>query len=273
MASKSITNQFIIEVMEKLSPPNLADDWDNVGLLVGHVSGKVSKIFVALDLTLDVLEEAKALKVDTIITHHPIMRKPLLKITDETIASKKIIELIKHNISLYSAHTNFDAAVGGTNDILFKTLRLLEESKQVLLQNNVNSFGMGRVGNLPKEMKLSEFICFVKEKLNLENVSYVGNCEKVIKRVALCTGGTAKTEFFKAAIKNNCDAYVCGDLTYHFASEAEELGLCVIDATHFSTEILFIDEVCRYIKDEAEKIGAEIEVIASKASKSPILQI
>lgn len=106
----------VIGVMEEFAPKTLKEDFDNVGLMVGDKEKKVEKILLALDCTLNVIEEAKEKKVDLIITHHPLIFRKPNSITTDTLIGKKIIELIKNDISLYSSHTNLDSAEKGLNE-------------------------------------------------------------------------------------------------------------------------------------------------------------
>lgn len=112
----------IAGIMEAIAPKKLAEDWDNVGLAVGDGSAEVNRIMICLDLPLWVVEEAIENKVDMIITHHPLIFNPLKNINTNTVLGKKIMKLIRHNISVYSSHTNFDVAQDGLNDIFAKQL-------------------------------------------------------------------------------------------------------------------------------------------------------
>ncbi len=114
----------VIEVLERLAPPYLAEAWDNVGLLLGSRSQKVDKVLCALDLNEEVAEEAITLGVDCIITHHPFLFKPLKALDLDTQTGRILAKLIKAEIALYAMHTNYDAAIGGLNDYLCKGLGL-----------------------------------------------------------------------------------------------------------------------------------------------------
>lgn len=112
----------VASLMEAIAPKKLAEDWDNVGLIVGDSGAEVNKIMVCLDLPLWVVDEAIEKKVDMIITHHPLIFNPIKKVNSDTVLGKKIMRLIRHNIAVYSSHTNFDIAQGGLNDIFAKQL-------------------------------------------------------------------------------------------------------------------------------------------------------
>ncbi|MFP4697945.1 MAG: Nif3-like dinuclear metal center hexameric protein [Eubacteriales bacterium] len=121
----SIRTQDIINYMEKVSPSKYAYEWDNVGLIIGDSKQDINRIMVALDATEEVVDEAIKQNVDIIITHHPMIFKGIKRVTSADFLGRKIIKLIKNNISLFSAHTNFDA-VGSLSDELAKKLELRE---------------------------------------------------------------------------------------------------------------------------------------------------
>lgn len=114
--------QTIAGMIEELASKKLAESWDNVGLLVGDGSKKVSKILVCLDVTDWVIDEAIEQKVDMIVSHHPVIFGSLKRITADTVLGRKLLKLISNNIAVYCAHTNYDIAKGGLNDLFAKHL-------------------------------------------------------------------------------------------------------------------------------------------------------
>jgi dinuclear metal center YbgI/SA1388 family protein len=243
----------VMAKIEQLAPTNLAESWDNVGLLVGNDSKQVKRIMVMLDADVDTIDEAIANNVDLIVTHHPVLIKPINKITDD-----KLIKLIKNDISLYSAHTNLDSANGGVNDVLAQKLGLDNISNFTLVEN---SELLGRIGEI-SECTLGEFIKTVKTALNCEFIKYVGDKSKIIRKVGVCGGGGA--DFIAMANNSGCDVYVTGDVKYHQAQLANEMGLCVIDAGHFETENI----ICSVLADYLQDMFKEIEVLTSNRKES-----
>ena len=112
----------IAQILDGFAPRKLAESWDNVGLLVGDGSRKVHSIMVCLDIPEWVVEEAIEKKIDMIICHHPLIFNPIKRITNDDAIGRKIMKLIKHDISVYAMHTNFDSTKGGMNDILMESL-------------------------------------------------------------------------------------------------------------------------------------------------------
>lgn len=226
----------IIEIIENKVPKHLAYDWDNVGLLIGNSEKKVKSVFITLDTNLSTVKEAISHNADMIISHHPIFFSPLKRIEYGTHEGDMIKLLIKNDISLYAAHTNMDTANGGINDKLAKLLNLSDI--KVLEENpKFPGTGLGRYGNI-KSKTLSEFVEFTKSILN-SPVRFTGDENKMINTVAVASG--ACSELVPVAIKNCCDVLITADMKYHQMIDANEAGLCIIDAGHYPTEICVMD--------------------------------
>ena len=101
----------IIFGLEQLAPTRIAEDWDNVGLLIGKEGQEIHKIMVALDASEQVVDQCVAAKVDLLITHHPMIFSPLKKVTYDNAQGRKVIKLISNQVAHYAMHTNFDVAV------------------------------------------------------------------------------------------------------------------------------------------------------------------
>ncbi|MBB6624316.1 Nif3-like dinuclear metal center hexameric protein [Clostridium gasigenes] len=253
----------IIKAMEKIAPVYLKEDFDNVGLMVGDKAEKVKRVLFALDCTLEVIEEAKDLKVDLIISHHPLIFNKPKSITTDTLQGKKIIKLIRSNINLYSSHTNLDSAENGLNQTIvemlgFKSNEILEKSK---ITSHKNA-GLGRMIRLDKEIDLTELISTVKSKLNINTLRVVDGNRK-IKNIAIING--SGQSFFSQAVKMGADCIITGDTTYHFALDYKEMGVTIIDTGHFSSEWLVFLKAMEKIKEEFK----EIEFITSTKVEDP----
>lgn len=256
----------IIKIMEDFAPANLKEDFDNVGLMVGNKEAVVKKILLALDCTLEVIEEAKRKNIDLIITHHPLIFKKPSSITTDSLLGKKIIELIKNDISLYSSHTNLDSAERGLNETIVKILgfekgELLEINKN---SRNDKSEGLGRLVTLEEDIRIEELISHIKEKLNIEAVKVVIGKEK-IRKIAIING--SGSSFFNIAHNKGADCIITGDTTYHYASDYKEMGISIIDIGHFSSEWIVFQEVMKEIQ---ENFG-EVEVLISNKSIDPYI--
>ena len=257
----------IKNLMERLAPVNLSEDYDNVGLMVGSLEDEVSNILIALDCTLQVIKEANAKHCNFIITHHPLLFVKPNSITDETLIGKKIIELTKNNIALYSAHTNLDAAKGGLNDIFIEILGFDDYS--VMEVNNINNGfgedGIGRIATLPSPCTLIEVCNNIKDKLKVKGLRFIGDESKLIRKVAVVNG--SGEDFYEAALSLGADLIITGDTKYHNSSDFNEMSMAIIDAGHFETEWPAMRIFANKIKNELTDLNISNSVIISEACK------
>lgn len=129
------TVEDIMEVIDQLAPPELAEDWDPIGLSFGSRKQPVKKILVALDVDKQTIQEAKNKQVDLMITHHPAIFKSQKTLNSDDTRRQDYIELIKSDIAVYSAHTNLDAAEGGLNDWLADIIGLKKDQRDIISEN------------------------------------------------------------------------------------------------------------------------------------------
>ncbi|MHC4587120.1 MAG: Nif3-like dinuclear metal center hexameric protein [Planctomycetota bacterium] len=138
----------IAEQIEKIVPLKLAQDWDNVGLLIGDARKNVKRILLTIDITADVVAEAKKLKTDLIVSYHPVIWDGLKKITTEG-PSSIVHELIRRNIAVFSIHTALDVVSGGVNeaDDNYKLVVFVPAESLARVSNAVFAAGAGAIGN------------------------------------------------------------------------------------------------------------------------------
>ncbi|WP_432664611.1 Nif3-like dinuclear metal center hexameric protein [Wukongibacter baidiensis] len=361
----------IMRVLEGIAPISLAESWDNVGLQVGDKNKVIKKIMVCLELNNKIIDEAIKKEIDMIITHHPLIFKPLKTLLSSDPIVRIINKLIKNDINLYCAHTNLDIAIGGTSDYLASLLNLsdlkplsitenkkyyklavfvpensIEDVREAIslagagnignyshctfqskgvgtfkplqgadpyigeinrlekvdeyrletivpgnklssvlddmlkahpyeeaaydvipLENNIESLGIGRIGELATQKTLKDFALEVKNVLSADSVKVIGNEQQAVKKIGICTG--SGSEYIKTASRSGCDCYITGDIKYHDAQLASDLGLCIIDAGHYETENI----ICIPLKDrllkEFEKNNFAIEVTTSEININP----
>ena len=241
----------ILNFVETLAPRNLKMDWDNVGLNCGRRNAPVSKILVALDPFEHVCREAKKIGADLLVTHHPLIFRPIPMVTDDAAITRGLMELIRHDISHICAHTNLDCAEGGVNDVLANVLGLKNIEK-------LGAYGgMMRCGEV-EEQSLSEFLGFVKDKLHSDGLRYCDGGKPVHK---VAVGGGACSDGLYDAICAGCDTFVTSDVKYNNYWDAKEQGLSIIDAGHFHTENPVVSVL-------AEKIAAAFPDVEVKISES-----
>lgn len=262
----SIKISEIIKELEKIAPLELQEEWDNSGWQVRGRDRDVRKILLCLDVTKDVVEEAVTEGFNLVISHHPMIFTPIKSLDADSVQGEKIIDLIKHNIDVYSAHTNFDEADGGNNDYVSQALNLQNIEK--IYYNG--SWQFGRTGTLKEPVKLKDFVSYMAERLDMpkEFIRFSGNPEKFINKVAICTG--SGSDLIYKASDLDCQAVITGDVTHHKAIDALEMGLAVIDGTHFWTEINFTENLKYRLK---EKFEDNIEILRSDVEKNPFLNI
>lgn len=249
----------ILTFVEALAPRSMKMDWDNVGLLCGSRSTLVTKVMVALDPFEHVCQEAADWGAELIVTHHPLIFRPLPTVTDETSIGRGIMILCRNGISAVNAHTNLDCAPGGVNDVLAKTLEL--ENIQVINPNGVdesgNEWGLLRCGDVSKQT-LGEFLSHVKAALGCTGLRYVDGGKPVSK---VAVGGGSCADGMLDALAAGCDTFVTADARYNQFWDAHDLGLNLIDAGHFHTENPVVAVL-------AAKIAAQFPEIEVKISES-----
>lgn len=242
----------IFEYLNKLYPIKYAMDWDNSGFLLGRTEKEVKNVLVVLDITNDVVDYAAANSIDLIISHHPVIFSSVKRITDETLLGNYILKILKDDISVIAMHTNFDIAKGGMADICSERLGLSNVS--VFEVTNIcdgEELGVGKVGDLEREVSLDELIDLIKVRFNLKHIILFGreNISSKIKKVAVSPG--SGKGMYKHAV-GRADVLITGDITHHDGLDAVNDGMCIIDATHYGLEQLFIKK----LKSDLSKIGA-----------------
>lgn len=334
----------IVGIINKIAPAELAEAWDNPGLQIGDPIAEVTQVMVALDPAPDVIDSALKASCQLLVTHHPLIFKPLNSISTSSPLGSSIQKAIRGGLSVVSLHTNYDIASGGLNDLLaFKIglsssvplkitatcelvklavfvpgdylervrsalfpycatqgmyrdcsfaaggigtfmpldgaepfsgtvgvmARVPEERLEVQilrtqlpravrallaahpyeepafdiypLLNEGEKLGLGRIGRLPESLTLAEYVIRLKKLLSAPALRYVGDPDAKISKVALCSGSGAS--LLRDAVRSGADVLVTGDVKYHEARDAEDLGIALIDAGHFPTEIIMVNEI------------------------------
>ena len=160
----------VIDKLEIHSPSSFAESYDNVGLIIGSREKEIKSILIALDATKKVIDEAVNLGVDMILTHHPIIFRPMKQICTEHFIGEKAIALIKNDICCYAMHTNFD--IMGMADAAADEIGL--NDRQVLYvtyEDDIAKEGIGRYGNLSVAMNLKQCAYHVKKVFKLDHTS------------------------------------------------------------------------------------------------------
>ncbi len=242
--------------LSKLYPENLRAEWDNDGIMCcDNLDKSVSKILIALDVTMDTVDYACDNGFDLIISHHPLVFSSQKSLTPDKFTQRKLIKLIKNNVSVFSFHTRLDATDGGVNDVLCNMLGLINIEK-----DSVDP--VGRIGYLNEKASLSEFAKSIKKSLNTPFVLYNGDKEAYKVYVV---GGDGK-DLINRALLLGADTLLTGRASYNTIIDAKDMGLNIIEAGHFFTE----NPVCQKIKDDILNISpsTKIEIFNSYQLKN-----
>lgn len=226
-----MTNRAILELLNKKAPFSLAEEWDNVGLLIGSADREITRVLVALDATVGAIEAAKAMGADLIVTHHPVIFSPLKALNSDGIP----YALAAAGIDVISVHTNADKADGGVNDVLAERLGLTDL--------RVTEDGFCRIGQLPEPTDATAFARTVAEVL--DTAVRVNGGDK-IRTVAVCGGSGGD---FITPLAGEIDAFISGEVRHHQWLEANALGVTVIEAGHYATEVPIVDALCRWLQE------------------------
>ena len=222
----------IIKILETLSPRSMACDWDNPGLLAGRSGKEVKTIFLAVDATDSVIEQAEQAGADMILTHHPLIFKGIKQVSDQDFIGRRILRMIQDDISYYAMHTNFDAAPGCMADLAAKKLGLTDCE-----------------------------VLEVKEAFGLPYAAVFGELdgEAVIQKAAVCPGAGGST--MGEALAAGAQVYITGDISHHEGIDAVAQGMAVIDAGHYGIEHIFTEFMEKYLM---RKLGDAVKVVREK---------
>lgn len=248
----------IFDLIDSFAPFSAQQSYDNSGICAGSRMQPVTKILTALDITCDVVREAAAKGCELVISHHPVIFRPLRTLSPDDPA----VMLAASGISAICAHTSFDSAVGGMNDLLAEKLRLtvleplaFEEGKPI-----------GYVCELSDELSASELASFCKQRLGCRVVRYT-NTDNRIAKVGICSGSGG--DLLVSALAKGCGALITGDVKHSCFIDAQNRGFCLIDAGHFYTENIFHEALAERIK----AVHPELSVIRSEALTDPVFVI
>lgn len=218
-----MTLKDLLRVLDTIAPFDTAEEWDNVGLMVGDPDSEIRSILVALDPSRGAIEAAMGSAADLLLTHHPLMIRPVRRFDISEGAAKKMAMLIRSGIALVSMHTNLDKAPGGVADELAACLGL----------KDVRSLGVLRVGSITTPAPLARWI----GTLPLKGARVI-DAGVPVHRVGACPG--SGMDFWRLARREGCDTMVTGDVRYHAGTEALDAGLNVVDLGHFGTEEIIV---------------------------------
>jgi dinuclear metal center YbgI/SA1388 family protein len=369
---KTVRVSDVIGIINKIAPSGYAEEWDNPGLQVGDPAAAVERLMVSLDACPSSVAAAIAENCSLLITHHPLIFKPLKRISRQDPVGEIVSRAISANLSIVSLHTNYDIADGGMNDLLAErlgltdTMPLLETGSDELvklsvfvptgheepvkealfrysalignydecsfqvagtgtfrpldravpfigdkgsrssvaesrievllsrdnlgpaisalrkahpyeepaidlyqLHNRGARRGLGRLGSLAAPMSLADFALFAKKSLSAAGVRMVGDGGRLVRRIAICGGSGAS--LLREASARGADLLLTGDLKYHEARDAQDLGIALVDVGHFASEQIMVQGLSDRLSRECGRLGFSVTVLQCSAEEDPFV--
>lgn len=243
----------IIKKLETAAPEDFAQDWDNVGLLVGDRAQDITKVYIALDADEAAIAQAQACGAQLLLTHHPLIFSPLKKINTDQFISARVVELLRTGMSCYAMHTNYDAARMGV--LAAQRLGIPAEAPLGdLFERGGCQYGIGSVGDTDHPLTLADLGAQVKDRFGLQTVKIFGDLSGQVQRVAMCPG--AGKSMIPDALAQGAQVLITGDIDHHSGIDAVAQGLSIIDAGHYGIEHIFISDMQQYLNRELPQIEA-----------------
>ena len=254
--------EFLHRVEEEI-PKNLALDWDNVGLLVGDENRQVTKVYLALDATDEVIEHAIASGADLLLTHHPLIFSGMKQVVQQDFIGRRIIKLIEHKISYVAMHTNFDVQVMG--EIAGRQLGLSHmEVLDVTIADKDKAKGIGCVADVTAPITLCDLAKKCKSRFDISSVKVFGDGQTELKRIAI-SPGAGKSEV-EVALTSGADVLITGDIDHHTGID-EVIGRRIAPRLGFvkSRLALYHTNLLSYFIDSLTNITLPVAQIRAKA--------
>lgn len=247
----SCTVAQVLELVDRMAPFECAEPWDNVGLLAGKPEAVVDRVLCALDLRREVIQEAVNRHCQLVVTHHPILFRGRKNLCETDAEGRMLCDLIRSNLSMIAAHTNFDNASPGVNDALAEAVGLKE----------VRALESGmRVGKV-QERDFGAFCGAVQRALGGPTRCY-GAMTRPVRCVAVLGG--AGEDYVSVAREAGADVYLTGEIAYHKALDAVDNGMGIIEAGHAATEHPAISLLCRGLQKASDALQYDIRVLQSE---------
>ena len=250
----------------EIAPLELAEEWDNVGMLVGDRARGLERLMTCLTITPTTAAEAIERRADLIVVHHPLPFHPVSQLTTDSTAGGLLWDLLGAGVAVYSAHTAFDSASAGINQQLAERLGLSRISPLVPRAASTShaELGGGRHGNFDRPVSLAELARRAASALATPQVAVVGEDERPVSRVAVACGSGGS--FLSAARDSDCDCLVTGETNFHTCLEAEAGHIALILVGHYASERFAMEKLARMLAVQF----ADLDVWASERECDPI---
>ncbi|ETW93497.1 MAG: NGG1p interacting factor 3 protein, NIF3 [Candidatus Entotheonella factor] len=252
----------VLTFLRTFAPPQLSETWDNTGLLVGREQDDVTAVLTCLTLTPEVAQEAVARGVQLIVSHHPVLFRPVQRIAGDTAEGAMLLDVIRAGIGVYSPHTSYDSARQGINQQWADAFGLA--SIGPLRWFGEGGDGAGRQGFLDKPVTLEVFVEWVKQTLGVAHTQYVGEPNRCVQRVAIACGAAA--EFMADAAQQGCDVLLTGEARFHACLEARTLDIALVLPGHYATERPAMERLATILQHQFP----DLDVRASETETDPM---
>ncbi len=245
------TVQQLCTFLDSFAPPQLAEEWDNTGLLVGDRNDEVTRLMTCLTVTPDSTAEAIERQANMIVTHHPLPFRPIKRITTDTVPGALLWQLIRAGVAIYSPHTSFDSAAMGINQALADGLEVVDAQP---LQPSIESeeVGSGRYGSLAPTTTLGDVATRLKQFLNVERLKVVGELNASATKLAVACGSAG--QFLGAARAKGCDVLVTGETNFHTCLEAEATGVGLLLPGHYPSERFAVERLASALSADFQEV-------------------
>jgi dinuclear metal center YbgI/SA1388 family protein len=250
--------------LEAIAPVRLAEDWDNVGLLVGDPLRPARRVMTCLTVTPESVKEAVDGEVDLIVTHHPFPFRPLQRITTATTVGRLLWRVAGAGISIYSPHTAWDSASSGINQQLAEGLALSDIQPLTPRPLEPDQLGSGRCGLWRESLTLAEAVARVKQFLGVARVQCVGASDDAIARVALGCGSAGS--FLPVAQQADCQLLIAGEANFHTCLEAQALGIAMLLVGHYASERFAMETLAA----DLQAHFPDVQIWASRRETDPL---
>ena len=254
----------IVEIADRLFPFESAETWDNCGVQIGDPDRTIRAVAFSLDATPQTVKFAADHSCDLLITHHPVLLEPLHRIVPDTLSGRTLLCAARMGVDILSLHTNLDAAAGGLND---------ELAAMLALEDVITPFPArcARLGRLRSSMTVRDLADKVLADLGIDSVRVISESDLEVRRVFCATG--SGMGYLKEAVSHQADVLLTGDVRYHAAREAAEMGMPVIDAGHYALEKIAVPLLTRSFHREFHVMGLEVTCIGCDLEEEPFTHI
>ena len=255
----------VLNALQTIAPLEIAESWDNVGLLVGNRNREIATAMTCLTLTATTLDEAIQEQIDLVICHHPIPFKPLSKINDDTTTGKLLLRAIEAGIAIYSPHTAWDNAKSGINQQLARILGLeLVKPLQAFAQEDSSdeALGVGRYGRLSAVLTIDRVMERIRATIPKIQARHTHPADHNISKIGIVCGSGGS--MLSLVARRGCDAMLTGEATYHQCIEAESLGVALLMIGHHASESFAMKELSMQL----QPLLPELRLISSRLELS-----